>query len=311
MNDSTSSYSTGDNAMGEIILASQIDNSNSLSPKNQSIIGFEKRQGKLEEMPEKHTEDINTAVLAELARLRAEFLANISQELRTPLTSIKGFVSTLLQPDIKWSEKERREFLESIEQEANRLNHLISGLLDMTRIENGSLKLKRTVCKISDIFNEISEQLKIITRHHCLQLKIQPGLPAVWIDRERIEEVILNLVKNATKYSKESKPVILEAKYSHQQVMVSIIDNGVGIPARLVDKVFDRFYQVENIVSGLCERNSIGLAACRGIIEAHGCKIWVESRVGSGSRFNFTLPVNVEVKGNNQFAPQVEGFKGE
>ncbi len=130
------------------------------------------------------------------------------------------------------------------------------------------------------------------TRHHPLQIKIPPNLPIVYVDRNRIGQVIVNLVQNAVKYSKEGSPITIEAKYSHDQVVIRVIDKGVGIPRRLRDKVFDRFHQIENIVSGRQSQGSFGLSICKDIIEAHGGKIWIESKVGEGSRFSFTLPIS-------------------
>lgn len=243
-------------------------------------------------MPKRHPRRIDSLVLKELERLRAELISNISQEFRTPLTSIKGFASTLLQPDIEWSDKDRRDFLESIEQETEHLTHLISSLLDVTQLGTGILKLDKSDCRISEIMSAIAIQLEMATRHHPLQIKIPPNLPIVCVDRNRIGQVMVNLVRNAAEYSKEGSPITIDAKYSHNQVVVRVIDKGVGIPSRLRDKVFDRFHQIDNIVSGRQSQGSFGLPICKDIIEAHGCKIWIESKVGEGSRFSFNLPIS-------------------
>ncbi len=233
------------------------------------------------------------AVLKELERLRTELMANLSLELHNPLTSIKSITSTLLQMDIQWSEKERREVIESINQETERLSQIIEGLLQVNQLGNEGLVLEKVECQVSDIIGAIADQLDVVTRHHRLQIKMPAHLPKVFVDKRRIGQVILKLVQNAVKYSKEGSPVVVEAKHSRDQVIICVSDQGVGIPAQLVDKVFDRFYQVENIVGGHRTGISDGLSICREIIEAHGCKIWVESKIGEGSQFSFTLPQNL------------------
>lgn len=235
---------------------------------------------------------MDAAVLKELERLRAELISNISQELCTPLTSIKGFASTLLQTDIQWSDKERRDFLASIEQEADRLGQVIKNLLEVKQPDAGTLTLDKNDCNFSEIMDIIAHQLKIATRHHHLQIQIPPDLPKVYVDGNSIGQVIVDLVQNAVKYSREGCPVIIEAIHSQDKVIIRVIDNGVGIPRRLCDKVFDRFNQVENIVNGRQSQDNRGLYSCKNIVESHGGKIWVESKIGEGSKFSFTLPIS-------------------
>jgi two-component system, OmpR family, sensor histidine kinase KdpD len=260
--------------------------------KSAPVINSTDLEEKSVRMPERQPTRMDSLVLTELERLRAELVANISQEFRTPLTSIKGFASTLLQPDVEWSDKDRKDFLESIEQETERLSHLISSLLDVTQLGAGILKLNKSDYRISEIMSAVAIQLEMAARHHPLQIKISPNLPVVCVDRNRIGQVIVNLVRNAAKYSTDGSPVTINAKYLHNQVIVRVIDKGVGIPFRLCDKVFDRFHQIDNIVSGRQSQGSFGLSICKDIIEAHGCKIWVESKIGEGSRFSFNLPVS-------------------
>jgi two-component system sensor histidine kinase KdpD len=233
----------------------------------------------------------DSAVLSELERFRTELLANISQELLTPLTSIKGIASTLARTDTKWTEQERQELLKSIDQETDRLNRIISGLTGGARFESGTLKLNKEDCRISDLLDSLTDQLSRLTRHHHLLLLVPRRLPPVRIDRKLIGQVILTLVQNAAQYSREGSPIIIEIKHIRKQIVMNVIDRGVGIPARLANKVFDRFYQIDNIVKGRQIWSDNNLSNCREIIEAHGCNIWVESRVGSGSTFSFTLPL--------------------
>jgi len=261
---------------------------------NAEVTAFEpaSRTAKAGRPGRKSREHVDIEVLKELEKLRTVLISNISQEICSPLSSIKEYTSTLLQPDTRWSAEERRAFLQSIDQETDRLNHLVTGLLDVTRLENGVLTLEKGDFQVSEIIQSIANQLEVIGRHHPLHLKISPRIPRVSVDKTRIGQVILDLVQNSSKFSREGSPIYIEAKYSQEQVIVSIIDKGIGIPNHLQGKVFDRFYQIENIVTGRKTRNDIGLSICRGIVEAHGCKIWVDSRIGEGSRFSFTLPIS-------------------
>jgi len=237
--------------------------------------------------------------LKELDRLRSGLLANVSHELRTPLTSIKGFASTLLDPEVKWSEEEQRDFLQTIDQESNRLTRLISDLLDMSRLEASALKLERDKYQVSKILDSINDRLTKLTEQHQLKVIVPAELPPVFVDEMRIGQVLINLVENATKFSPKGSEITIEAQLAGDQINISVTDRGQGIAPELLDKVFDRFYQAESIVAGRKGGTGLGLSICRGIVEAHGGKIWVESKVGEGSKFSFSLPVS---KGNEENA---------
>ncbi|MBI4296687.1 MAG: PAS domain S-box protein [Chloroflexi bacterium] len=232
--------------------------------------------------------------LREIDRLRTQLLANVSHELRTPLASIKGFTTTLLQPDVKWREKEQHEFLSTIDQECDRLTRLIADLLDMSRLEAGALKLERNNLRVSEVMEAVSGRLAILCRHHQLSIILPPDLPDVFVDEMRIGQVLSNLVENATKFSSPGTHVVIEARASGNEIIVSVTDKGPGIPSALMEKVFDRFYQVESIASGRKRGTGLGLSICRWILDAHGGKIWVESKEGVGSTFSFSLPISEE-----------------
>ncbi len=235
-------------------------------------------------------------LLKRLDQLRTDFLGNVSHELRTPLAAIKGFVSTLLRQDVKWSDEEQRDFLETIDHESDRLTRLISDLLEVSRLESGALELNRSRCLLSDIIDSTRARLARLTERHRLQFLVTSGLPPVFVDEMRIGQVLVNLVENATKYSPEGSRITLEAQLKGDEVIVSVADKGEGIPAELQNKVFDRFYQAASIVSGRKSGTGLGLSVCRGIVEAHGGRIWVQSGEGKGSKFSFSLPVSQEKK---------------
>jgi len=237
--------------------------------------------------------------LRRIDRLRSGLLANVSHELRTPLASIKGFASTLLRTDVKWSEEEQKDFLQTIDHETNRLTRLINDLLDMSRIEGGGIKLDKRDYQIAEVLDSIGEHLSSLTERHRLEVIVPPELPPVFVDEMRIGQVLTNLVENAVKFSAEGTLITIEAQSADDRVNVIVSDEGVGIPIEFQDKLFDRFYQAESIVAGKKSGTGLGLSICRGIIEAHGGRIWVASQPGEGSKFGFTLPVG---KGEGEIA---------
>ncbi len=229
--------------------------------------------------------------LREVDRLRTELLANVSHELRTPLASIKGFVSTLLRTDVAWKKAEQYDFLKTIDQETDRLTRLINDLLDMSRIEAGAIRLTKGEYHLSDILGAVYSRLTELVRRYTLRVDIPDDLPAVFVDEMRIGQVLTNLVENATKYSTEGTEIVLQARLNGGDIVVSVSDQGEGIPAQLLGKVFDRFYQAESIVTGRKGGTGLGLPICQGIVQAHGGRIWVESQRGQGSIFHFSLPI--------------------
>jgi PAS domain S-box-containing protein len=233
-------------------------------------------------------------VLREVDNLRSQLLSNVSHELRTPLTSIKGFVSTLLRTDAEWSSEEQRDFLEIVNQEADRLTRLISDLLDMSRLDAGALKLNRDIHHVSTILESIESRLGNLTSGRRLIKNVPEDLPPVFVDEMRVGQVLTNLIENAIKYSPEGCDIVIEARPNGDDVVISVIDKGAGIPYELIDKIFDRFYQTESVVTGRKSGTGLGLSICRGIIQAHGGRIWVESKLGEGSNFSFSLPLDKE-----------------
>ncbi len=230
-------------------------------------------------------------VLKETDRIRSELLANVSHELRTPLTSIKGFASTLLRDDVRWSEAEKKNFLKTIDQESDHLARLVNDLLDMAQIEAGVMVMQQEKSTFDEIINAVKYRLDNLCTRHKLIIGLPDNLPPVSADEKRIGQVITNLVENAVKYSTEGSQITISAQSTGDTVTVSVTDQGEGIPAQDIDKVFNRFFQVEDIVRGKKSGTGLGLSICRGIIEKHNGKIWVKSKPGEGSVFSFSLPV--------------------
>jgi signal transduction histidine kinase len=225
-------------------------------------------------------------------QLKTELLSTVSHELRTPLTVIKGFATTLLRPNIKWRKEEQMDFLQNINHETDRLTHLIGNLLDMSRLEAGALSLEKNSYQVSEILESVRNRLDALTEHHKLRVEIPAGLPPVFADKTRVGQVLTNLIENAAKYSKKGSQITVGAESSDNIVVINVTDRGEGIPYELLDKVFERFYQREAVVAGRRDGIGLGLSICQAIVEAHDGKIWVESKVGKGSKFSFSLPVS-------------------
>jgi K+-sensing histidine kinase KdpD len=238
-----------------------------------------------------YDEASSAKALRELDTMRTEFLANVSHELRTPLAVIKGSANSLLQPDVIFDEQTRREFLVSIDKDADALTHLVDDLLMMSRLEADALAVHRKPHSVNAIVNLIKDRLDNLTIRHRLRVNVPEDTPAVTVDDRRIGEVLTNLVENAVKFSDDNTTITIEARANGTGVNISVADEGVGIPPELHQKIFERFFQGNYRKDGRRKGTGLGLAICKGIVEAHGGKIRVESQPGKGARFIFNVPV--------------------
>lgn len=241
-----------------------------------------------------YEEASSARALRELDAMRTEFLANVSHELRTPLSVIKGSASSLLQTDVSFDESTWRDFLQSIDKDADRLSRLVDDLLMMSRLEAGALELRKKRESFASVVESVKDSLENLAAKHRLIIDIPGDLPEVAVDEGRIGEVLTNLVENAVKYSEEDTRITIAASPNSSDVIVSVIDEGMGILPELHQKVFDRFYQVENPQTGRRGGTGLGLSICQGIVAAHGGRIWVESQPGKGAKFSFSLPASRE-----------------
>ena len=230
--------------------------------------------------------------LRELDSMRTEFLANVSHELRTPLAGIKGSANSLLQPDVIFDEQTRRDFLVSIDKDADTLTRLVDDLLIMSRLEADALEVSRRPRPLADVIDFIRDRLDNLTTRHQLRVDIPDDLPPGNVDEQRIGEVLTNLVENAVKFSDDGTAIVIGARRDGQEVIMSVTDEGIGIPGEIHERIFERFFQGDGRKTGRRKGTGLGLAICRGIVEAHGGRIWVESQPGKGARFSFSLPVD-------------------
>jgi two-component system sensor histidine kinase KdpD len=224
--------------------------------------------------------------------LKLKFLAMISHELRTPLTSIKGFATTLLAEDVLWEPEFQRDFLKTIDIETDKLTDLIEQLLDLSRLEAGTMRISPQSVSWDQVLSTAMAQLQALTRHHTMIVEAEPGLPMLKVDLSRVAQVITNLVHNAVKYSPPNTIItIAAAGLSDQFIKVMVSDEGKGIPQAARNYVFEAFQQLDREKGGT-QGAGLGLAICRGLIEAHGGRIWVDEHTGPGTTISFTLPVD-------------------
>lgn len=235
-----------------------------------------------------HREATQIEVLRRTDSLRSALLSSVSHDLHTPLSSIKAAASSLLQEDIQRDNQSQRSFLLAIEHEADRLNRLVGNLLDMSRIEGGALKPEKEWYPISELIHDVLGHLQDILQGREVHIDIPDDLPPVELDYLQMDQVLTNLLENAAHYTLPGLPIEIAGRATEEQVIISIADHGPGIPPYDLERIFDKFYRV----SGTVRRTlgtGLGLAVCRGLVEAHGGHIWAENRVSGGVIFHFTL----------------------
>lgn len=229
--------------------------------------------------------------IRKLERLKTEFVSTVSHELRTPLTSIKGFVATLLgDENNEFDNDTKREFYQIIDEECDRLTRLITDLLTISRIEAGrSLDMKYSKIDLPALVTKVLNTQKAFTDRHQLEMNLNGDLPAITADKDKVEQILTNLVSNAVKYSPNGGTITVYGKPSGEFVELGVADQGMGIPYEQFEKIFDKFHRVDNKDSREQEGTGIGLFLVKHLVEAHGGKIWVTSKYGEGSVFSFTL----------------------
>lgn len=226
----------------------------------------------------------------EIEQLKDHFISMVSHELRTPLHHIKGFATSLLQTDVSWDAATQRDFLESINEESDRLTKLVDKILQLSRLEAGNLPMEKDWYTPDDLVD------KAVARLHCpdndlkLCQQITPDLPALYVDGHDIEIVLGNLIENAVKYSPPESSITIEVDQQDGQLVFCVADQGVGIPEDHQGDIFDRFYRINGQMPNV-SGTGLGLAICKRIVEAHHGNIWVDSKIGQGSRFYFSLPM--------------------
>ena len=226
----------------------------------------------------------------EAEQLRSTFLSVVSHELQTPIAIIKGYASTLAREDAHLDTAALRERLHAIEEEADRLNHLVGNVLYVSRIQAGGLTMERGELDLSEMTRSVVRRFHARSPDRKISARFPAETPLVYADRGRIEEVLLNLLDNAVKYSPRGEDIRVRGQVTDDEVIVSVTDAGQGIPLREQERIFERFQQLDNSASRRAPGTGLGLYICRAIVEAHGGRIWVQSELGVGSTFFFSLP---------------------
>jgi two-component system sensor histidine kinase KdpD len=242
---------------------------------------------------------VERASLAEQARqaellevtdkLQTALLNSISHDLRTPLVSITGALSSLAEDQILMDNAARRSLVETASEEADRLNRLVGNLLDMTRLESGAIRIKKEPCDIQDMIGSALEGLGSRLGKRSINIEIPPELPLIQVDFVLVERVLVNVIDNALKYSPTEQPIDVKAHTAGAFLEIEVADRGTGIPPEDLTRIFDKFYRVQrpDNVSG----TGLGLSISKGIVEAHGGFISAENRPGGGTIITIALPV--------------------
>jgi PAS domain S-box-containing protein len=222
--------------------------------------------------------------------LKDRIISLVSHELRTPIGHIKGFASSLLEADVTWDEATQQDFIAEIDREADRLAALVTDLLDMSKIESGRDFLERSWRQPAVILAQALRSVDRLTARHQAVVELDPDLPNVFVDGTQLERVIGNLVENAAKYTDPGLEIHVRVRRDGQNLEFCVADRGPGIPAEYRERIFERFFRIKG---GPAPKpgTGLGLPICRGIVEAHGGRLWFEERPGGGSRFRFTIPI--------------------
>ncbi len=227
-------------------------------------------------------------VRMETERLRNSLLSSVSHDLRTPLATITGAASAMLENGSRLDAQTRQELLESVREEAERLNRLVQNLLEMTRLESGALQLRKEWHPLEELIGAALGRLAKRLADRRVTTRVPPDLPLVAIDDVLIEQVLVNLLDNAIKYTPAGSPITIIATATDRAVTVEIADRGPGLPRGEEDRVFEKFYRGQPAGG---RGAGLGLAICQGIVKAHGGHIWAQNVPEGGVAFLFTLPL--------------------
>jgi signal transduction histidine kinase len=230
---------------------------------------------------------------SEMARLKSDFVANVSHDLKTPLSLIRMFSETLELGRVS-DEATRREYYEVITRESERLTRLIDNVLDFSRIEGGRQRYDIAPSPIEPVVQEVLDAFRyaLARQGFAVEVDVAPDLPEVPIDADAVKQALANLVDNAIKYSGERRRLRVAARRAGDEVRIEVADDGVGIPAAETERIFEKFYRIGRSETQGRRGSGVGLALVKHIALAHGGRVSVESRVGEGSRFTLHLPVS-------------------
>jgi signal transduction histidine kinase len=214
----------------------------------------------------------------------------LSHELRTPLTTIKGFATALLLEEATWSAEEQREILSLIDRECDTLQAMVNEVLDSALIDAGHLGVEPEPVRLPHLTREVADEVQHQTTAHRLELDFPADFPLVMADPRRIRQTLRNLLDNAVKYSPDGGLVIIRGEVRSADVVISIADQGLGIAPEDLKLLFDKYFRVKSPTGDDVPGTGLGLPVTQAIVEAHGGRIWAESKLGKGTTLFFSLP---------------------
>jgi signal transduction histidine kinase len=226
----------------------------------------------------------------EADEIKSTFVSVISHELKTPVALIQGYAETLLRKDARWDPQTQQDSLEVILEEADRLNRLIDDLLDASRLEAGKLSLEMEPVALDELTERVTDRFRTQTDTHEIRFDFAAQFPPIKGDPARLEQVLKNLLSNAIKYSPEGGRIEVAGHYVPEEVIVTISDQGVGIPFEEQPHVFESFFRGSREQQKQTSGAGLGLYLAKAIIEAHDGRIWLESNPGEGAAFSFAIP---------------------
>lgn len=240
--------------------------------------------------------------LKKIDAMKSEFVSVASHELRTPLAAIKNAIQLILSGKTGEINENQAKFLSMAERNINRLTNILNNLLNLSRIESGRIELKFENVSIKSIIDSTVSTMRPQAdgKSIFLEMDCPEELPPVYVDKEKVEQILVNLIGNAIKFTPEGGKIFVSVMHiaeereggSAKKIAVSVKDSGIGIPKEHLNSIFEKFYQVEGSLQRSAGGTGLGLAITKGLVELHGGKIWVESEEGKGSTFTFTLPVS-------------------
>ena len=231
------------------------------------------------------------AHLTEMNRLKDDFVASVSHELRTPLTSIRGYVRTLLRPDVEFSKEDQKSFLETIDRQSTRLHRLIEDLLAVSRIESEADPALLGPVSVPRLINDVIDEIRSRVEPDKVTVDVAQDLPLLETDEGKLHQVVSNLVENAVKYGGKENPIRIVARAESEGISISVVDRGPGVPPEVGDRVFDRFYQVDQSATRSVGGAGLGLYICKRMAEAIGGRVWLEASSSEGSTFSVWVPL--------------------
>jgi signal transduction histidine kinase len=233
-----------------------------------------------------------TRALEEANRLKAEVISTLAHEMRTPLTSIKGYATAMLMEEVAFSPAVQREFLQIIDDESTVLQDLIHDLLESSIIDAGFLKIEPQPVMLPRLAKAVTDDIARLSPKHRFLVDFPPDFPIVDADPDRIAQVLRNLLDNAVKYSQEGGLVVVRGEVRQTEVVISVADQGVGIAPEHLNRLFEKYFRAESGLGRHVVGSGLGLPICHAIVGSHNGRIWAESEVGKGTTLYFTIPLN-------------------